>query len=70
MRRAYDTVYCLMCRCRANSFTGHVHRGDSEVTAGWCSMHRESRYSGRKPRQGCQGCYGTWRKKDGVQEAE
>jgi hypothetical protein len=37
------------------------------VTAGWCAKHRYGDTSAhRRARKRCPGCYGPWRKADGI----
>ena len=64
-----DTQNCIICGKKAKTWTGHVHKKDKRVLAGFCKEHdnRESEnLLQRKPHPGCAGCFGEWEERDGL----
>ena len=73
--------YYQMTQCinhpnnKAETYTGHVHKGRAMVDAGWCDKCSGglyaafiSTYSKTKCEYKGQGCYGKWKKEYGIEE--
>lgn len=64
-----NTKNCIRCGKPARFWSGHVHRDGDRLTAGWCSAECYDAGVDRKKRK-CAGCFGPWRRKDGVAPLE
>jgi len=74
----YNTKNCIVCGKEAEVWSGHVHykkalKGSTDkdmVTAGFCKEHEEILHkgfvSGREGLEDCEGCFGKWKKQDGL----
>jgi len=72
----YNTKNCIVCGEEAELWSGHVHykkvlKGSTDkdmVTAGFCKeheavLHNDAIIDGRED---CEGCFGKWKKQDGL----
>ena len=67
MTSAKVVTRCCRCSAKASCASGHVHRGDEKIIAGFCRRHRLAEAVNRWRGMKCCGCYGRWLKRMGVQ---
>ena len=62
------TKNCIICFKEATSWTGHVHKKDGDILAGWCDTHKQkdNEYSYVGIRKNCTGCFGRFTKNMGI----
>lgn len=73
-----ECTACVKCGKPAVSFSGHLHRGDDTVMAGWCKPCADKYYNmsqdefilhmAKEIKSPCIGCFGQWHQKHGLRE--
>jgi hypothetical protein len=65
------TKNCIICFKPATSWTGHVHKTDGDILAGWCDNHKNSSNKSThhfiSVKKNCIGCFGRFTKDMGTQ---
>ena len=62
------TKNCVICfEPKTSTYTGHVHRNNTIIIAGFCSEHSSDRYS-KLFYGGCEGCFGAYNHRMGIKE--
>ena len=62
------THKCIVSGCHqmAISFSGHVHKGGEKIITGRCKDHTLTEVVRPYVKPNCPGCYGNWRRSDGI----